>query len=100
MFKEVKEFDENVLFEIGRRIQEVRLAKRITGIDLAVELGIGRNQLSRIETGRAKCTLPQLFVLGQVLECSIDFLLYGEKAMSYSQEQEESIKNLIAAFAK
>lgn len=57
MNKEIREYDKNVQFEIGQRIQEMRLDKNMKSIELATELGITRNQMSRIENGRANCTI-------------------------------------------
>lgn len=102
-YTEIREFDKDVQFEIGQRIQEARISKNMAAADLAEYMGIQRNQLSRIENGRANCTLPQLFVLAQVLECSIDFILFGKKAESegsYTDAQNAAIANLLAAFSK
>ncbi len=44
MSKEIREYDKNVQFEIGQRIQEMRLDKNMKSIELATELGITRNQ--------------------------------------------------------
>lgn len=52
MNKEIREYDKNVQFEIGQRIQEMRLDKNMKSIELATELGITRNQMSRIENGK------------------------------------------------
>ena len=46
MNKEIREYDKNVQFEIGQRIQEMRLDKNMKSIELATELGRG---LFRIE---------------------------------------------------
>ena len=97
MNKEIREYDKNVQFEIGQRIQEMRLDKKMKSIELATELGITRNQMSRIENGRANCTVSQLFTIAQVLDCSVDFLLFGRKEQ-YSKIQIEAIKELIRVF--
>ena len=39
MNKEIREYDKNVQFEIGQRIQEMRLDKNMKSIELATELG-------------------------------------------------------------
>ena len=44
---ETYEYTDEVKFEIGRRIQEVRLKKGMDSVVLADYIGIGRNQLSR-----------------------------------------------------
>jgi transcriptional regulator with XRE-family HTH domain len=96
----IVEYNEKTSWEIGKRIQEARISKGLAGVDVAACLGIGKNQLSRIENGRANCTVPQLFILSQLLGCSVDFLLFGTPSQRYSQEQVDSIKSLLEAFSK
>lgn len=101
MNKEIREYDKNVQFEIGQRIQEMRLDKNMKSIELATELGITRNQMSRIENGRANCTISQLFILLQILGCSADYILFGKKyehEIKITKEQKEVLINLINAF--
>jgi transcriptional regulator with XRE-family HTH domain len=98
---EIKEFDADVKRKIGQRIQEARIAKGLTGVDVAAYLDIQKNQMSRIENGRANCTVPQLFILSQLLDCSVDYLLFGKnQVMAISTKQEAAIKALLAAFSK
>ena len=61
---------------------------------------IQTNQMSRIENGRANCTVPQLYVISQILGCSVDYLLFGKQCLTISQEQADSIKVLIETFTK
>ena len=56
--------------------------------------------MSRIENGRANCTVPQLYVISQILGCSVDYLLFGKQRLTISQEQADSIKGLIETFTK
>lgn len=101
MNKEIREYDKNVQFEIGQRIQEMRLDKNMKSIELATELGITRNQMSRIENGRANCTISQLFILLQILGDSADYILFGkkyEREIKITKEQKEVLINLINAF--
>ena len=77
MNKEIREYDKNVQLEIGQRIQEMRLDKNMKSIELATELGI-QDQMSRIENGRANCTISQLFILLQILGGSADYILFGK----------------------
>ena len=98
---EIREYDKNVQFEIGQRIQEMRLDKNMKSIELATELGITRNQMSRIENGRANCTISQLFILLQILGGSADYILFGkkyERGIKITKEQKEVLINLINAF--
>lgn len=93
-------YNSDVRFKIGQRIQKLRIDKKIAAVDLATMLEISSNQMSRIENGRANCTIPQLYVISQILGCSADYLLFGKKSLTISVEQEASIKGLIDAFSK
>lgn len=100
-YDEIREFDKNVQWEIGQCIQEARLTKGIAGVEVAAYLEIGKNQMSRIENGKANCTIPQLYVLAQLLDCSVDYLMFGKQPSSpYSDKQEKCIKELIESFSK
>ena len=68
-----KEYSSDVQLQIGQRIQKLRIDKKIAAVDLAAVLDIQSNQMSRIENGRANCTVPQLYVISQILgsECSL-----------------------------
>ena len=99
---ETYEYTDEVKFEIGRRIQEVRLKKGMDSVVLADYIGIGRNQLSRIENGRANCTLPQLFMVCKLLGCSSDYLLFGnmqKKDVMITEDQSKAINNLLKVFS-
>ena len=67
------EYNSDVQFQIGQRIQKLRIDKKIAAVDLAAVLDIQSNQMSRIENGRANCTVPQLYVISQILGCSVDW---------------------------
>lgn len=94
------EYNSDVQFQIGQRIQKLRIDKKIVAVDLAAVLDIQSNQMSRIENGRANCTVPQLYVISQILGCSVDYLLFGQQYLTISQEQADSIKGLIETFTK
>lgn len=98
-YTEIKEYNKDIQFEIGQRIQGLRISKGIAGIDMAACLNIGKNQLSRIENGRASCTMSQIYILVQILECSLEYLLFGIQTKTYTQEQEYAIKAMREAFS-
>ena len=100
MIQEIKEYDSDTCSEIGIRIQDIRESRHMKAIELASYLGIGKNQMSRIESGKANCTVPQLYVISQILGCSVDYLLFGKQCLTISQEQADSIKVLIETFTK
>lgn len=68
--------DEDMI-NMGKRIQMVRKQKGYKGMEFADMIGIGKDQLSRIENGKLPCKLEHLFVIARVLNVSSDYLLYG-----------------------
>ena len=86
-----KEYSSDVQLQIGQRIQKLRIDKKIAAVDLAAVLDIQSNQMSRIENGRANCTVPQLYVISQILGCSVDYLLFGKQCLTISQEHRRYI---------
>ena len=96
---EIQEYCDDIQLQIGQRIQEKRLEKKLTAADVAAYLNIKSNQLSRIENGRANCTVPQMFVLAQLLECSVDYLMFGKQQQSeFNEAQQEAINSMLLAF--
>lgn len=51
MEREVKLFTEDTMKDMGKRIQDARKNKGFKAIDFADIIGIGKDQLSRIENG-------------------------------------------------
>ncbi len=97
---DIKEYDEEASCDIGLRIQNARIEKGLSGVDLAEYLGIKKNQMSRIENGRANCSLKQMYIIAQLLECSVDYLMFGKKdiQVKYTEEQIQAIKMMQKAF--
>ena len=91
----VAEYNEDMNMEIGQRIQAKRIERGLSGATLGAYLGISANQVSRIKTGKAKCSLNHFFVISQILNCSSDYLLFGKKQMPIlSQGQVDMIEQL------
>lgn len=79
----IKLLTDEVIYEMGKRIQDERRKKGYKAIDFADMIGIGKDQLSRIENGKVPCKLEYLYVITQLLQVSVDYLMFGE------QEKEE-----------
>lgn len=75
--------------ELGRRIKEARLAKKMTQSDVAGDF-ITRNMLSQIESGAANPSLKTLEYLTSVLDIPIQVLLPDSK----ETEREEAENSL------
>lgn len=97
--EEIQEYSEDIQWQIGQRIQMKRLEKKLAAADVAEYLKIKANQLSRIENGKANCTIPQMFILAQLLGCSVDYLMFGKKPESVLNEsQQAAINSMLLAF--
>ena len=82
------------MLNVGVRIQEKRNQQCIKAIDFAELLGISKDQLSRIENGRAVCRTEHLYVIAQYLEVSVDYLLFGNKYEQQKKELLEATENM------
>lgn len=75
--------------EISEIIKENRKLKNLSQEELAKELHISRQSISKWETGKSLPTTDQLILLSEIFDCSLDTLLKGDKKM------EEKIKHEI-----
>lgn len=90
MKREANSEEKQMMMEVGQRIQDIRIENEVTG----AQLGINGNQVSRIETGVARCSIYQLVLICQEFGCSADYLLFGKKNTGMSKEQTELITRL------
>jgi transcriptional regulator with XRE-family HTH domain len=67
----------NLTAEMGVRLRARREELGLTQDELAGELGVTRQHLSRIELGHVQPTLPMLLSLSRQLGVSTDWLLIG-----------------------
>ena len=61
--------------DIGMRIKEIRLQKKMTQEQLAEAVGVGTTHISHIETGNTKASIQVLIDIINALGCSADELL-------------------------
>ena len=57
------------------RLKEIRKAKHISQVKLAMELGTSQNTISRYETGERQADYKMLIALADYFNVSIDYLL-------------------------
>ncbi|MBP5215531.1 MAG: helix-turn-helix transcriptional regulator [Alphaproteobacteria bacterium] len=69
----------NRLQKLGLNVQKFRKQKRLTQIELAVEVGIDRAYLSEIENGRANPSVNILYALADTLKIDIRNLFSEDK---------------------
>ena len=65
---------ENERKRIGKRIEELRIAKGLTQEQLSLAAGLQRSHILRIEQGRYNFQLDTLAAIAEVLGKKIDFI--------------------------
>lgn len=70
----------NLLKNIGKRIQNLRLSKGLSQVDLVgkIEGDIDTTNISRIESGRTNPTIYTLYRISQALEVPLEELIKFE----------------------
>ena len=63
----------------GIRLRELRMAANLTQEELAAQIGVDKQHISRMERGIKACSIDLLVVLSGTLEVSIDYLVLGER---------------------
>jgi transcriptional regulator with XRE-family HTH domain len=64
-----------ILAEVGSRLRRARTQRGVTLTELAVETGISKSTLSRLETGQRKPSLELLLQIAEAHEVSLDRLV-------------------------
>lgn len=83
-------------YEMGKRIKEARLAKKMTQTDVAGDF-ITRNMLSQIESGSANPSLKTLEYISSVLDIPMSTLLPDGREESSEEEASAGLLLLIEA---
>lgn len=63
---------------IGERIRRLRKSKGITQTEIQEKTGISSGNVSEIENGRYLPSAIALMELSRILECSTDYILFGD----------------------
>ena len=66
---------DKLLQEIGDRVRQARLAKRMSQMDLAEAVGMSVSFISNIEVGKQSLNIRALIAISDVLSVSADWLL-------------------------
>lgn len=77
--------------EFGKRIQKLRKKEGMKQIDLAEELYISNDMLSRIENGRSTCAPDHLVYLCQKFNKTTDYFYFGNEYENSSKTRLEMI---------
>lgn len=76
--------------EISELIKENRKLKKLSQEDLAKQLHISRQSISKWETGKTLPTTDQLILLSEIFDLSLDTLLKGDPNMKEKVKKESS----------
>lgn len=70
------------LAESGERLKKLRKEKgrEYTQEKVAEEIGISREHLNRLETGKKGCSVDLLIILSQYYGKTLDYITYGKEA--------------------
>ncbi|MBQ9384157.1 MAG: helix-turn-helix transcriptional regulator [Ruminiclostridium sp.] len=80
--------------ELGKRIKEARLARKMTQADVVGDF-ITRNMLSQIESGTATPSVKTLTYLAKVLQLPVNYLLPDEVETADEGDAENDMDELV-----
>lgn len=88
--------------ESGRRIHDRRKALGITMEQIKEQCDIAVGNMSEIEKGKRIPTLYTVMKLAQILDCSIDYIAFGEERSTPSalSSDEQKLLNYLRAMNK
>ncbi len=78
---------------IGKNIKRYRENKKMTQDDLATKLNVTRQAVSNWETEKTQPDIETLHKIAQILEISIEEIIYGEKRNSARDINIKIVKN-------
>lgn len=70
---------EEEMKQVGKRLKQARLEKRLTLKELSDLVGLSDSQLCLIENGTNKLTEKRAVILGEALEVGVECLLHGKE---------------------
>ena len=71
---------EKLNMEIGQRIQNLRRLHHVTQECLAEKLDVSAKHISSVERGMSSLSLERLVQASVILDCSMDYLIFGSDA--------------------
>src|SRR5579862_8029966 len=66
-------------YEIGHKLRQLRLRKKIALVDLGKHTGLSASMLSQLETGKMIPTLPTLARISMVFDVGLDYFFDAGK---------------------
>ena len=86
------------LAESGERLKELRSkkGKAFTQEKVAEEVGISREYLNRLETGKKGCSVDLLVIFAQYYDVTMDYITYGKVETGHIISLSEKLDKLPA----
>ena len=82
--------------ETAERIRALRKKKRISQIQLALDLNLSRDQIAKVETGSSQPSAELLVLLSDYYDVSVDYILKGTiKNTAMADDLQEVIERLM-----
>lgn len=78
--------------QICGRIKKIRKEKGFSQAECTSLLGEKSSFMSKIETGTSVLTVPTLIQLAEILNCSVDLILFGKES-DLSEKEQQIINN-------
>lgn len=87
--------ENNFLIAIGKRISEIRRSRNMTQEVLAEHLNVSPKHISYTERGISSLSLKNLIELCKLFDCSLDFIVLGEKENCALSKLPDEIVNIL-----
>lgn len=82
---------------IGNRISQLRRKQGLTQEKFAEEIDISIKHISAVERGFSSLSLEKLIDAGKILDCSLDYLILGEKKIDSTALLPPSILSILSS---
>lgn len=79
---------------VGKNIRKYRETKKMTQDDLAAKIDVTRQAISNWETEKTQPDIETLQKIAQILEVSIEEIIYGEKREAATIINNNTVKNV------
>lgn len=74
-----------------KMLRTARKTKGLTMKELGEKVGVSESAISQYETGKREADFETLLKIGEVLDCSIDYLLRGEQEKKPTPVSEDGL---------
>nr|WP_245251489.1 helix-turn-helix transcriptional regulator [Virgibacillus litoralis] len=79
---------EQLLIDFGQKVQQYRIKKKYTQLELAEKANISNNHMGRIERGETNTVITNLFILAEILDIPDSLLAEMKKKVRDLNEEQ------------